>query len=475
MNDVLVKVEGVSKKFCRSLKRSLWYGVQDVFADLNPFSANGPMLYGDSLSAVNQRSLPIATERLRPNEFWAVNDVSFELRRGECIGLIGHNGAGKTTLLKLLNGLIKPDEGRIEMRGRVGALIALGAGFNPILTGRENIYVNGSVLGLSRKEIDARFDEIVDFSGLEEFIDTPVQSYSSGMQVRLGFAVATATQPNILLVDEVLAVGDASFQSKCVNVIKNLQKKGVAIILVSHDLHNILRYCQSGLYLKRGQVAATGPIDAVTADYRQEQDSVTGKLDVSHPMYSGHVPVLSDFELGKVYAVDCEGRPRETLSADSPVILVLPVKYKERPHDEIEVELAIDDPLGLLYDAISSPLELPPTVSEDCLEIRIRIDQFPLTDTKLTVGVAVWTAGHGVLLGWSRNNQFRFRGNGASPGRIALPACWEIVFVRREKKIESDESKAVQALGRSTKPYSPNPHRGISFPVTRISSAQRKP
>ena len=475
MTDVLVKVEGVSKKFCRSLKRSLWYGVQDVFADLNPFRANGPIVYSDSLTARNQTSVPIKTERLRPNEFWAVNNVSFELRRGECIGLIGHNGAGKTTLLKMLNGLIKPDKGRIEMRGRVGALIALGAGFNPILTGRENIYVNGSVLGLSRKEIDARFDEIVDFSGLEEFIDTPVQSYSSGMQVRLGFAVATAIQPNILLVDEVLAVGDASFQSKCVNVIKSLQKKGVAIILVSHDLHNILRYCQSGLYLKRGQVAATGPIDAVTAEYRQEQDTITGKLDVSHPMHSGHVPVLSDFELGKVYAVDCEGRRRETLAADSPVILVLPVKYKERPHAAIEVEVAIDDPLGLLYDVISSPLELPPTASEDCLEIRIRIDQFPLTDTKLTVGVAVWTADHGVLLGWSRNNQFRFQGNSASPGRIAIPACWEIVSHSREKQIESNEANAVQALGRSTKPYPPNPYQVIPFPVTRVSSAQRKP
>jgi ABC-type polysaccharide/polyol phosphate transport system ATPase subunit len=342
-------------------------------------------------------------------------------------------------LLKMLNGIIKPDKGRIEMRGRIGALIALGAGFNPILTGRENIYVNGSVLGLSKKEIDAKFDEIVDFSGVEAFIDTPVQSYSSGMQVRLGFAISTAIQPNILLVDEVLAVGDASFQSKCINVIRRLQRSGVATILVSHDLHNILRYCQSGLYLEHGQIAAEGPIDSVAAEYRQHYDATPGKLDVSHPMHSGHVPVVEDFELGKVYALDRAGWRRETLSADQPVILALPVKYKERPSDIVEIELAIDDTLGLLYNVISPPLELPPTGSENCLEILIRIDQLPLTDTNLIIGVAVWTPSRGVLLGWSRNNQFRFQGNSSCPGRISIPACWELVFSKNERKTDKSQ------------------------------------
>ena len=159
---------------------------------------------------------------LRTKEFWAVNNVSFELKRGECLGLIGRNGAGKTTLLKMLNGLIKPDAGRIEMRGRVGALIALGAGFNPILTGRENIYVNGSVLGLTKKEIGAKLDEIVDFAEIGDFIDTPVQNYSSGMAVRLGFAVASSIRPDVLLIDEVLAVGDISFVLRCLNRVSEL-------------------------------------------------------------------------------------------------------------------------------------------------------------------------------------------------------------------------------------------------------------
>jgi ABC-type polysaccharide/polyol phosphate transport system ATPase subunit len=452
MSDVLVKVEGVSKKFCRSLKRSLWYGVQDILADLNPFRGNGSPI--NTYSGRNQLSSTLNTnnrtesetaafnvatnaharngENLRVDEFWAVSNVSFELRRGECLGLIGGNGAGKTTLLKMLNGLIKPDEGRIEIRGRVGALIALGAGFNPILTGRENIYVNGSVLGLSRKEIDAKFDQIVEFSGLEEFIDMPVQSYSSGMQVRLGFAVATATEPNILLIDEVLAVGDASFQTKCINAIKSLQKKGVAIILVSHAMHNILRYCQCGLYLKHGQVAAAGPIDRVAAHYLQDQEVIAGKLDVSHCMYAGHVPIVDDFELGTVYALDRTGRRREELSADHPVIFGLPVKYKERPSDKVVVELAIDDPSGLLYQTVSPPLELPATASDDSLEIHIWLNGLPLTHTKLTVGVAVWSIGQEMLLGWSRNNQFRFQGNSSSPGRLAIPASWKVVALRDE-------------------------------------------
>jgi lipopolysaccharide transport system ATP-binding protein len=194
-DEVLMSVQGVSKKFCRSLKRSLWYGMQDIVSELNPFESH--------TSEVNVERHSI----LRKDEFWAVNDVSFELRRGECLGLIGRNGAGKTTLLKMLNGLMKPDQGRIEIRGRVGALIALGAGFNPILTGRENIYVNGSVLGLTKREIDEKIEGIIDFADIREFIDSPVQSYSSGMQVRLGFAVATALEPDILLLDEVVIAG----------------------------------------------------------------------------------------------------------------------------------------------------------------------------------------------------------------------------------------------------------------------------
>ena len=199
-------------------------------------------------------------DEFRSDEFWAVRNVSFELKRGECLGLIGRNGAGKTTLLRMLNGLIKPDSGRIEMKGRVGALIALGAGFNPVLTGRENIYVNASVLGLKRKEIDEKLEEIIEFSELNEFIDSPVQSYSSGMTVRLGFAVASIISVDILVIDEVLAVGDFKFRWKCLEKIKFLRNEGVSIVLVSHNSHDLMRTCDLGLLIDKGQLNYFGSI-----------------------------------------------------------------------------------------------------------------------------------------------------------------------------------------------------------------------
>jgi lipopolysaccharide transport system ATP-binding protein len=229
MNDILIKVEGVSKRFCRSLRKSLWYGAQDLCNEIVGRKHGG-------------------RGNLRDDEFWALKDVNFELKRGECLGLIGRNGAGKTTLLRLLNGLIKPDSGRIEIRGRVGALIALGAGFNPILTGRENIHINASVLGLSQKEIDDKIGQIIEFSEIEEFLDMPVQSYSSGMAVRLGFAVAVSFEPDIMLVDEVLAVGDSSFQRKCFD----LQRRGTSFIIVSHNPYQIERLCQKAAIVHRG-------------------------------------------------------------------------------------------------------------------------------------------------------------------------------------------------------------------------------
>ncbi|MFT7081216.1 MAG: lipopolysaccharide transport system ATP-binding protein [Cryomorphaceae bacterium] len=235
--EVLVRVENVSKKFCRDLKTSLWYGVKDL---------TGELLGGRQ-----------GQSELRPKEFWAVKDVSFELRRGECLGLIGRNGAGKSTLLKMLNGLIKPDTGRITMDGRVGALIELGSGFNPILTGRENIYNNGSVLGISKKEIDKVIDEIIAFSEIEKFIDSPVAYYSSGMKVRLGFSVAVHMKPDVLILDEVLAVGDSGFKIKSFNKINEMMKNA-AVIFVSHSMPNVAIISNKILLMEYGQMEFHG-------------------------------------------------------------------------------------------------------------------------------------------------------------------------------------------------------------------------
>jgi len=208
-------------------------------------------------------------------ELWALRDISFELSQGQSLGLVGKNGAGKSTLLKLLAKITQPTSGNIEMQGRLSALIELGSGFHPDLSGRENIYLNGTILGLSRSEISRRFDEIVDFSELERFIDTPVKRYSSGMTVRLGFAVASCIDPDVLLVDEVLAVGDASFRQKCMRRIQTLIQNGTSIIFVSHNLYMVQAVCPTSLYIKDGEVKYAGKtteaIDLYEHDLHEEQ------------------------------------------------------------------------------------------------------------------------------------------------------------------------------------------------------------
>ena len=248
--DVVLSVNQVSKRFCRNLKRSLFYGVQDIGTEVLGLSRD--------------------VEHLRPQEFWALKDVSLELRRGEAVGLVGANGAGKTTLLRIISGLIKPDTGSVEIRGRVAPLIALGAGFNPILTGRENIYVNMAILGLSQQEIEERFERVIEFAEIGEAIDSPVQSYSSGMAARLGFASAIFTEPDILLVDEVLAVGYAQFQAKCTRKLAELRKKDISFIMVSHSASTLLSCCQQAVYLKSGVVKQIGDATVVIPAYELE-------------------------------------------------------------------------------------------------------------------------------------------------------------------------------------------------------------
>ena len=204
------------------------------------------------------------------NTFWALKDVNFALKQGESLALVGANGAGKTTILKLLANITKPTSGSVDVYGKLSALIELGAGFHPDLTGRENIFLNGTILGLTHRQIADRFDEIVEFSELEQFIDTPVKRYSSGMIVRLGFAVASCVEPEILLVDEVLAVGDAAFQQKCMERIRTLIRNGTSIIFVSHNIYLIQAICRAALYLDHGQVRQFGETKAIIDMYEED-------------------------------------------------------------------------------------------------------------------------------------------------------------------------------------------------------------
>ncbi|MBN1969066.1 MAG: ABC transporter ATP-binding protein, partial [Candidatus Delongbacteria bacterium] len=251
MNDnISIKVENVCKKYCKSLKRSMLYGVKDI--------------------ARNTFGLSSHSDKLRKNEFWALDDISFEVKKGVTLGIIGPNGSGKTTLLKLLNGIFWPDKGKITIKGKVGALIEVGAGFHPLLTGRENIYINAAILGMSKEETDKKFDTIVEFADIGDFLDVPVKHYSSGMFVRLGFAVAVHCEPDILLVDEVLAVGDKNFGIKCYQKMHEIKKRGTTIILVSHNEYTIREQTENCLYINNGKMKFLGPSEKSISIYIKE-------------------------------------------------------------------------------------------------------------------------------------------------------------------------------------------------------------
>jgi len=246
--DVLIRAEGVGKKFCRSLKRGMYYAGVDL---LRMMAGREP-----------------DRDRLRKEEFWALDGVSFELRRGECLGLIGPNGSGKTTMLRILNGILPPDRGCITIRGTIGGLIQVGAGFHPRLTGRENIYITGAIRGMTRRQIEAHMEEIVAFSGLEEFLDMPVQYYSTGMLVRLGYSVAAHLEPDILLLDEVLAVGDIAFRYKCLAHLRQKMATGCTPIFVTHNMEQLAFLCTRVIVFSKGRAVFDGDVDEGIAVYQ---------------------------------------------------------------------------------------------------------------------------------------------------------------------------------------------------------------
>ncbi len=245
------------------------------------------MLYGAMDIAGSAIGVMPNSNVLRADEFWALENVFFELKRGDSFGIMGPNGSGKTTLLKMLNGIFMPDQGRITVRGKMGALIKVGAGFHPMLSGRENIYINGAIMGMGKREIDGKFDSIVDFADIGDFLDSPVKFYSSGMYVRLGFAIAVHCRPDILLIDEVLAVGDIKFQSKCLKYItNNVLKNGCSVIFVSHNRYALEDVCSHALYLKKGKPVHLGKtldvVDRYLTDIKNEEQGPQGTLEGFH-------------------------------------------------------------------------------------------------------------------------------------------------------------------------------------------------
>ena len=275
--------------------------------------------------------------RARYEDFWALKDVSLDIKEGQTFGIIGPNGSGKSTLLKCLAGILTPDSGSITMNGRMSALLELGAGFHPDLSGRENIFLNGAILGMSRAEVTTKFDQIVDFSGLESFIDTPVKNYSSGMVVRLGFAVAINVDPDILVVDEVLAVGDLSFQQRCLEKINDMRSAGQTIILVSHGLSEVSQMCDSVAWISGGRVAEIGTASVVVDDYTNDTRGAVRRENTMGGSRWGS----GEVKFADIRLLDSNANPESRFQTYGPLYLRCFLKT-ERPVPGLSVQVRIN-------------------------------------------------------------------------------------------------------------------------------------
>jgi lipopolysaccharide transport system ATP-binding protein len=323
MNDVAIRVEGIAKRYRLGQIQS--YGMlRDSIA--GAFSA--PVR---ALKAA--RNGDAAGRAARREVLWALHDVSFDVAHGEVVGVVGRNGAGKTTMLKILSRITTPTAGQVMIRGRVGSLLEVGTGFNPELTGRENVFLNGAILGMKRAEIQRKFDEIVEFSGIGRFLDTPVKRYSTGMGVRLAFSVAAHLETEVILVDEVLSVGDVEFQRKCLGKMEDVTSQGRTVVFVSHNLTAVRRLCDRTILLKAGQVEEDGPTEHVLTTYlagEMGDDSAVAEGEaLAHRTREHLLHPTRAFRATRMAIVDEQGAPRTTFGSDEPLNIVLDYEVEE--------------------------------------------------------------------------------------------------------------------------------------------------
>ncbi len=351
--------------------------------------------------------------RRSTDTFWALQDVSFEAERGSSLGIIGRNGAGKSTILKLLAGITAPTRGRIVIDGRLAALIEVGSGFHPELTGRENIFLSGAILGMKRREIADKLERIVEFAGVTKFIDTPVKWYSSGMYVRLGFAIAAHLQPDVLLVDEVLAVGDAEFQAKCLQRIDGLREEGVTIIFISHDLTAVKRLCDSALLVEAGKIAASGRPDSVVAEYHR-------RISIEHgaPLVTAHQGNAAIEITGLMLANPRAGNALAFRTGDP---LSIAVRYRAvAPVMDAIVEASYysSDGRTLIASASTDPLHIPE--GEGTIEFACPSLPFAPGAYYINVVARDRTTGH-VLHWWDGGTQLFVERGAPVVGQLHVP------------------------------------------------------
>jgi lipopolysaccharide transport system ATP-binding protein len=327
MGDVAVRVEGIGKRYRLGGPREAYSTLRDQLRRMV------------SLRRLLRRA---ARAEKRP-PFWALKDVSFEVKAGECVGIIGRNGAGKSTLLKILSRITEPTEGGADIHGRVGSLLEVGTGFHPELTGRENIYLNGAILGMRRAEIVRKFDEIVGFAEVEKFVDTPVKHYSSGMYTRLAFAVAAHLEPEILVVDEVLAVGDAEFQKKCLGKMGEVARGGRTVLFVSHNMAAVQSLCRTGVLLDRGRVKQVGPAGEVVRAYLTSSKQAEGQFNPG-----GRRAPATNCEITAAW-LEKDGERVDTLLFGDRVDVVLVVKVVERVKFAVELILRQQDGMPVAF------------------------------------------------------------------------------------------------------------------------------
>ena len=302
------------------------------------------------------------------DDFWALKGVSFEIRRGDVVGIVGRNGAGKSTLLKVLSRITEPTTGRIMLKGRVASLLEVGTGFHPELTGRENIFLNGAILGMSRVEIKRKFDEIVAFAEIERFLDTPVKRYSSGMYVRLAFAVAAHLEPEILIIDEVLAVGDSEFQKKCLGKMDDVAKReGRTVLFVSHNMGIISQLCTRGVLLKNGQVVLTGEVNAVTSAYLSVQSRSESEV-----VLSSRQPPDAAFRFTRVSLANGDGEPTATLDVRGSIDVGLEYELN-RAIPGLELSLRLVNQLGTIVFTVNRSANTPGTLKAGKFEAHVLI------------------------------------------------------------------------------------------------------
>ncbi len=321
MGDVAIRAEGLSKRY-RIGRREPYYTLRDAITRslALPFRR---FRDGRQPNADNRLSPTVSHSSfgVRNSSFiWALKDVSFEIKRGEVVGIVGRNGAGKSTLLKILSSITEPTEGQVAIHGRVGSLLEVGTGFHPELTGRENVCLNGAIMGMKKAEIDQKFDQIVAFAEVEKFIDTPVKHYSSGMFMRLAFAVAAHLQPEVLLVDEVLAVGDAAFQKKCLGKMGDVAQEGRTVLLVSHNMAAIKTLCRSALLLESGCLAKIGPATSIIQNYIETDVSFRNEVLLTDDrLHRGG----NDFRIERAAMMDIHGTPCARIPFGHPFQVVL--------------------------------------------------------------------------------------------------------------------------------------------------------